>query len=93
MEAVRLAAGLDHLDAKLVTEDARVVEERLPPGEGMKVGAAHANAMHAHERLARRLNRRRAFGRDEAAWRFKSNLDHTYIGRPSFNAIQPRAIR
>ena len=53
---MRLAAGLDHLHAKLVTEDARVGEKRLPPGEGMKVGAAHANAMHAHERLARRLN-------------------------------------
>ena len=53
LEPVRVAAGVEDLDAELVTEDARVVEKRLPSSEGVEVGAADADAMHAHQRFAR----------------------------------------
>jgi len=35
-----------------VAENARVVEEVLLAGKGVQVGAADADAVHAHQRLA-----------------------------------------
>ena len=57
LETVRRAAGVDDLDAELVSEDARVREEGLPPRKRVQVGAAHADPVHTHARIARRLTR------------------------------------
>ena len=57
--AAELAARLrvDHLDAEFVPEHARIAEERLAAAERMQVGAAHADAMDADERLTLRRGR------------------------------------
>ena len=48
----RAAGDLDDLDAQLVSEDARIGEERLVALVGVQVGAADADAVHAHQRFA-----------------------------------------
>jgi hypothetical protein len=40
-----------HLNAQLVPQHSRVGEERLSAPERVQVGAADADAMHAHERV------------------------------------------
>ena len=50
-QLARVAAGFEHLDAKLVAEDARIAEERLPPPERVEVRSADAYAMHPHQHL------------------------------------------
>jgi hypothetical protein len=76
LESIRLAAWVENLDAKLVTEDAWVLEKGLLPGKGVKVCAAHADAMHPYQGLTRSRSGRGAFGRDETAGLFKGYLDH-----------------
>src|SRR5262245_17929709 len=43
----------DDLDAQLVAEDPRVAEERLHAAEGVQIGATDADALDAHQRVAR----------------------------------------
>jgi hypothetical protein len=76
-EAVRFGAGIDDLDAELVTQNARVVEERLFAGEGVEVGAADADAVNAHEGFAgsgRRFGS--VVGGGEVAGFFEGDLEH-----------------
>ena len=47
------SANRRDLHAEFVPENARIGEERLFAVEGVDVGAAHADAAHAHPRLAR----------------------------------------
>ena len=75
---VRIAAGIDDLDAQLVTEDARVVEKRLPSGKGVQVSPADADAMHPHQRVARHRCGARAVNGDEMAGLFERDLDHEH---------------
>ena len=74
LESVRLVAGVDDLDAELVPKNARVVEKRLPSSEGVEVGAADADAMHAHQRLARLCGRRGHVGGNKVTRSFESDL-------------------
>jgi hypothetical protein len=43
---------IEYFDPELVTQDARIGEERLPAGERVQVRAADADPVNAHERLA-----------------------------------------
>src|SRR5205085_2851547 len=54
LEAMRLIARINNFDAELVTKDARIIEERLLTSEGVEIGPAHADAAHAHQRVAGR---------------------------------------
>ena len=57
-DVVDALADGDDLHAEFVPEDARVGEERLLAVESVDVGAAHADAVHAHQGLARPRARR-----------------------------------
>jgi hypothetical protein len=48
----RRPANFHDFAAEFVAEDARVFKKRLPPGECVQVGPAHANAPNSHERFA-----------------------------------------
>ena len=75
-----VVAGVEDLDAELVPEDARVVEKRLPSSEGVEVGAADADAMHAHQRLARLCGWRGHVGGNKVTRSFESDLLQRRIG-------------
>ena len=59
-----------------MTQNARVFEERLTTGEGVQIGAAHADATDAHQGLARRRSRRMPLGRHEFTWPLEHDLEH-----------------
>ena len=40
-----------NFDAQFVAQNARITEKRLAPTKGVNIGAAHADAMDAHQRL------------------------------------------
>jgi hypothetical protein len=65
-------ADLDDFDAELMTENPWIAEKGLVSNESMDVGATHADAVNAHERLARCecRGRSRPFRRKDKATRF-----------------------
>ena len=76
LEPVGLITRVNDLDAELVPEHARVVEEGLLAREGMQIGAAHADAVHAHERGARRSGGFGPVDGDEVAGVFEGDGQH-----------------
>jgi hypothetical protein len=75
-EAVGRVAGIEHLDAQLVPEHTRVGKKRLPPGKRVQIGAAHADAVDAHERRAGRGSGLGTVGGSETTGLFKDNGEH-----------------
>ena len=51
LESVRSLWNRNDLDAEFVAEDARVFEERLSPGKGVKIGATNPHSTHVNESM------------------------------------------
>ena len=67
------------LDAQLVPQYPWILEERLPPGKGVQVGSANADAPYAHQRFARRRQGRGSLGRGKLARALEHDLQHTSL--------------
>src|SRR5690606_32701163 len=52
LEVTGRVTRIDDLDAEFMAEHARKSEERLTTGKGVQVGAADADTMYPHQRLA-----------------------------------------
>ena len=77
-QPVRLAAGIDDLDAELMAENPRVVKKWLPSGKGVEIGAAHADAVHPHEGLTRRRLGAWSVDSDKSSRSFERDLNHDH---------------
>ena len=75
-EPVRIVAGLDHFDAKLVPEHARITEKWLTSGKGVQVGAAYADTVDAHECVAGLANGFARIHGGKFSGLFENDLEH-----------------
>src|SRR5262245_7135068 len=78
-DAVVVCRNGHHFDSKLVTQDARIAEERLAAGEGVQVRAADAYAMDADERFIGFGCGRRCLAFGEFARLIKNNYAHLFF--------------
>ena len=78
-ESVRIIAWVDHFDAKLVPEHARITKEGLAAGKRVQVGAAYADTVDAHEGVTGLTNRFSRIHGGKFSGLFENDLEHVKI--------------
>ena len=76
LESVRSLWNRNDLDAEFVAEDARVFEERLSPGKGVKIGATNPHSTHSNESMIRWHRRLGHVRRKESTGFVQGDLEH-----------------
>jgi len=75
---VGISPRVDDFDAELMAEDSRIIEKRLIPGEGVKIGPTDADTMNSDESLTNRGKRFGCVGGGELAGLIERDLEHVW---------------